>query len=65
VPEFLHRVSSSLAIERHLVVCAVGLPMRTEFLVCYDVVNDKRLRRTYKKTRGFGTRFSIPCSDVS
>jgi CRISPR-associated protein Cas2 len=29
--------------------------MRTVYLVCYDVANDKRLRRTYKKMRGFGT----------
>jgi CRISPR-associated protein Cas2 len=29
--------------------------MRTVYLVCYDVSNDKRLRRTYKKMCGFGT----------
>ena len=29
--------------------------MRTVFLVCYDVANAKRLRRTYKKMCGFGT----------
>jgi CRISPR-associated protein Cas2 len=28
--------------------------MRSVFLVCYDVADDKRLRRTYKKMRGFG-----------
>jgi CRISPR-associated protein Cas2 len=28
--------------------------MRSVYLVCYDVANDKRLRRTYKKMRGFG-----------
>ena len=29
--------------------------MRNVFLVCYDVADAKRLRRTYKKMRGFGT----------
>lgn len=28
--------------------------MRSVFLVCYDVADDKRLRRTYKKMCGFG-----------
>jgi len=28
--------------------------MRNVYLVCYDVADDKRLRRTYKKMRGFG-----------
>jgi CRISPR-associated protein Cas2 len=28
--------------------------MRSVYLVCYDVADDKRLRRTYKKMRGFG-----------
>ena len=28
--------------------------MRNVFLVCYDVADDKRLRKTYKKMRGFG-----------
>jgi len=28
--------------------------MRTVYLVCYDVADEKRLRRTYKKMRGFG-----------
>ena len=28
--------------------------MRSVFLVCYDVADDKRLRKTYKKMRGFG-----------
>jgi CRISPR-associated protein Cas2 len=28
--------------------------MRTVYLVCYDVADDKRLRKTYKKMRGFG-----------
>jgi CRISPR-associated protein Cas2 len=28
--------------------------MRTVYLVCYDVADDKRLRKTYKKMRGYG-----------
>ena len=28
--------------------------MRNVYLVCYDVADDKRLRRTHKKMRGFG-----------
>jgi len=28
--------------------------MRSVYLVCYDVADDKRLRKTYKKMRGFG-----------
>ena len=28
--------------------------MRNVFLVCYDVADDKRLRRTHRKMRGFG-----------
>lgn len=28
--------------------------MRNVYLVCYDVADDKRLRRTYKKMLGFG-----------
>jgi len=28
--------------------------MRNVYLVCYDVADEKRLRRTYKKMRGFG-----------
>jgi CRISPR-associated protein Cas2 len=28
--------------------------MRNVFLVCYDIADAKRLRRTYKKMRGFG-----------
>ncbi len=28
--------------------------MRSVYLVCYDVGDDKRLRRTYKKMCGFG-----------
>ena len=29
--------------------------MRNVFLICYDVADAKRLRRTYKKMKGFGT----------
>ena len=28
--------------------------MRNVYLVCYDVADDKRLRKTYRKMRGFG-----------
>lgn len=28
--------------------------MRNVYLVCYDVSDDKRLRKAYKKMRGFG-----------
>ena len=28
--------------------------MRNVYLVCYDVADAKRLRRTYRKMRGFG-----------
>jgi len=28
--------------------------MRTTYLVCYDVTDDKRLRRTFKTCRNFG-----------
>jgi CRISPR-associated protein Cas2 len=28
--------------------------MRNVYLVCYDVADEKRLRRTYKTMRGFG-----------
>jgi CRISPR-associated protein Cas2 len=28
--------------------------MRTTYLVCYDVADDKRLRRTFKTCRNFG-----------
>lgn len=35
--------------------------MRTTYLVCYDVANDKRLRRAFKTCRNFGDhlQFSI------
>lgn len=29
--------------------------MRSVYLVCYDVADPKRLRRTYRKMRGYGT----------
>ena len=28
--------------------------MRTTYLVCYDITNDKRLRRAFKTCRNFG-----------
>jgi CRISPR-associated protein Cas2 len=28
--------------------------MRTSYLVCYDICDDKRLRRVFKTMRGFG-----------
>jgi CRISPR-associated protein Cas2 len=35
--------------------------MRTTYLVCYDIANDKRLRRTFKTCRNFGDhlQFSV------
>ena len=35
--------------------------MRTSYLVCYDISDDKRLRGIYKKMRGYGDhlQFSI------
>lgn len=35
--------------------------MRTTYLVCYDIADDKRLRRTFKACRGFGDhlQFSV------
>lgn len=35
--------------------------MRNVFLVCYDVCDDKRLRRVYKAMRGYGDhlQFSV------
>ncbi len=35
--------------------------MRSVYLLCYDVADPKRLRRTYKKMRGFGVplQFSV------
>ena len=30
--------------------------MRTTYLVCYDISNDKRLARVHKTMRGFGDR---------
>lgn len=30
--------------------------MRTTYLVCYDIANDKRLRRAFKVCRNFGDR---------
>lgn len=35
--------------------------MRTSYLVCYDIANDKRLRKVFKTMRGWGDhlQFSI------
>lgn len=35
--------------------------MRTTFLVCYDIANDKRLRKVFKTCRNFGNhiQFSV------
>jgi len=35
--------------------------MRTTYMVCYDVADDKRLRRTFKACRSFGDhlQFSV------
>ena len=35
--------------------------MRNVFLVCYDVADDKRLRKTYKKMCGFGDAPATIC----
>jgi len=41
--------------------------MRTTYLVCYDVANDKRLRRTFRTCRNFGDhlQFSVFECDLS
>jgi len=41
--------------------------MRTTYLVCYDVANDKRLRRIFKTCRNFGDhlQFSVFECDLS
>ncbi len=41
--------------------------MRTTYLVCYDVANDKRLRRVFNTCRNFGDhlQFSIFECDLS
>jgi CRISPR-associated protein Cas2 len=33
--------------------------MRTVYLVCYDVCNDKRLKRVYKAMRGYGDHLQL------
>jgi CRISPR-associated protein Cas2 len=33
--------------------------MRTVFLVCYDISDDKRLRQVYKAMRGFGDHLQL------
>jgi len=32
-----------------------GLSTRTTFLVCYDIANDKRLRRVFRVCKNYGT----------
>jgi len=41
--------------------------MRPTYLVCYDVANDKRLKRTFKTCRNFGDhlQFSVFECDLS
>ena len=41
--------------------------MRTTYLVCYDIANDKRLRRVFKACRNFGDhlQFSVFECDLS
>lgn len=41
--------------------------MRTTYLVCYDVTDDKRLRRTFKVCRNFGDhlQYSVFECDLS
>jgi len=41
--------------------------MRSVYLLCYDVADPKRLRRTYKKMRGFGVplQFSVFWCELS
>ncbi len=41
--------------------------MRTTYLVCYDVADDKRLRRTFKVCRNFGDhlQYSVFECDLS
>jgi len=41
--------------------------MRTTYLVCYDVANDKRLRRVFKTCRNFGDhlQYSVFECDLS
>jgi len=33
--------------------------MRNVFLVCYDVCNDKRLKKVYKAMRGYGDHLQL------
>jgi len=41
--------------------------MRNVYLVAYDIADDKRLRKVYKKMRGFGAslQFSVFCCELS
>ena len=41
--------------------------MRTSYLICYDICDDKRLRKVFQTMRGFGDhlQFSVfECQDV-
>lgn len=33
--------------------------MRTSYIVCYDISDDKRLRSVFKKMRGFGDHIQL------
>ncbi len=41
--------------------------MGNRYLVCYDIINPKRLRRTFKKMNGFGqpVQYSVFVCDLS
>ena len=41
--------------------------MRTTYLVCYDIANDKRLRRVFKACKNFGEhlQFSVVECDLT
>jgi CRISPR-associated protein Cas2 len=41
--------------------------MRTTYLVCYDIANDKRLRRAFKTCRNFGDhlQYSVFACELS
>lgn len=39
--------------------------MRTTYLVCYDICDDKRLRRVYKTMRGWGNHIQYSVFECS
>ena len=39
--------------------------MRTTYLVCYDICDDKRLRRVYKTMRGWGNHIQYSIFECS